>query len=70
MYIDKNKAKKRKRRIPEKTLFAIACIGGSVGGILGMHMFRHKTKHLNFKYGFPIILIIQIVIVYAFVLLK
>lgn len=64
MFMDKQRAINKKWRIPEKTLFIIAIIGGSLGGILGMKVFRHKTKHLNFKYGFPIILIIQIALTY------
>lgn len=61
MYTDKLRAKKRAFRIPEATLFAIAIIGGSIGCILGMYTFRHKTKHWHFVYGMPIILILQIV---------
>ncbi len=61
MYNDKLRAKKRAFRIPEATLFAIAIIGGSIGCILGMYLFRHKTKHLRFVYGLPLILILQIV---------
>ncbi len=62
MYIDKRKAIKNKWRIPEKTLFLIAIMGGSIGSISGMHLFRHKTKHWYFKYGMPVILIIQVII--------
>lgn len=61
MYIDKRRAVKKKWRIPEKTLFLIAIIGGSIGSILGMHLFRHKTKHWYFLYGMPCILILQII---------
>lgn len=63
MYIDKRRAIKNKWRIPEKTLFLIAIIGGSIGSISGMHLFRHKTKHWYFKYGMPAILICQVIIV-------
>ena len=63
MLIDKRRAIKNKRRIPEKTLFLIAIIGGSVGSIAGMRLFRHKTKHWYFAYGMPAILLIQIVII-------
>ena len=63
MYIDKKRAIKNKWRIPEKTLFLIAIIGGSIGSISGMHLFRHKTKHWYFKYGMPAILICQVIIV-------
>jgi len=62
MYIDKRRAIKNKWRIPEKTLFIIAIVGGSIGSISGMHLFRHKTKHWYFKYGMPAILICQIII--------
>lgn len=58
--IDKRKAIKNEWRIPERTLFILAIIGGSIGGILGMHMFHHKTKKWYFAYGIPLILIIQI----------
>lgn len=63
MLIDKRRAIKNKWRIPEKTLFLIAIIGGSVGSIAGMRLFRHKTKHWYFAYGMPAILIVQIVII-------
>ena len=60
MLIDKHKAKKDKWRIPEKTLFLFALLGGSLGTTLGMNTFRHKTKHWYFKFGMPLILILQI----------
>lgn len=63
MGIDKHKAKKRAFRIPEATLFTVALIGGSIGSILGMYTFRHKTRHRSFVYGMPAILIIQVVLV-------
>ena len=63
MYADKRRAKKDKWRIPEKQLFLVALIGGSVGSILGMQMFRHKTKHKSFLIGMPAILILQIIVV-------
>lgn len=63
MGIDKSKARKKKWRIPEKTLFLSALFGGSIGANLGMQLFRHKTKHLHFVIGMPLILIIQIVVV-------
>lgn len=58
--IDKSKAKKRKWRISEKTLILLAVIGGSVGAILGVHIFHHKTKHAKFYIGLPLILVLQI----------
>ncbi|WP_455718052.1 DUF1294 domain-containing protein [Anaerosporobacter sp.] len=68
MGIDKSKAKRGEWRIPEKTLFLIAILGGSIGSILGMNKFRHKTKHRTFKIGMPSILVIQLLI--AFVLYR
>ncbi len=60
MGIDKRKAIKRTFRIPEATLFIVALIGGSIGSILGMHVFRHKTRHWYFVFGMPAILAVQI----------
>ncbi|MCI8925279.1 MAG: DUF1294 domain-containing protein [Lachnospiraceae bacterium] len=65
MGIDKYKAKKRAFRIPEATLFIIAVIGGSIGSILGMYTFRHKTRHRSFVYGMPFILLVQIALIVA-----
>ena len=63
MGIDKYKAKKRAFRIPEATLFIVAIIGGSIGSIIGMYAFRHKTRHWYFVYGMPAILILQILLI-------
>lgn len=63
MGFDKQRAKRKLWRIPEKTLFLSAILGGSIGAILGMYTFRHKTKHATFVYGMPVILIIQIIMV-------
>ena len=57
---DKRRAKKERRRVPEKTLFLLALIGGSVGAWAGMYTFRHKTRHWYFVWGIPAILVIQI----------
>ena len=65
MGIDKLKARKRAFRIPEATLFLVAFMGGSVGSILGMYIFRHKTRHRRFTVGMSVILILQIA-VFAF----
>lgn len=65
MGIDKSKAIKRRWRIPEKSLFLSAVLGGSIGAIAGMQLFRHKTKHTKFVIGMPAILILQIVIIVA-----
>ena len=61
MGIDKYRAKKRSFRIPEATLFIVAIIGGSIGSIIGMYAFRHKTRHWYFVYGLPFILLLQII---------
>lgn len=61
MLLDKHKAKKNAWRIPERTLLAIACFGGSIGSILGMQLLRHKTRHLKFSLGLPLILAVQMV---------
>lgn len=68
MGIDKFKAKQNLWRTKEKTLFIIALIGGSIGSILGMYTFRHKTKHNSFVIGMPIILVAQVVLVSYLVL--
>lgn len=61
MLADKHKAKKNLWRIPEATLMGVAAIGGSFGSLLGMYLVRHKTKHLKFTLGIPVILAVQIV---------
>ncbi len=61
MGIDKQKAVRHKWRIPEKTLFIIALLGGSLGSLAGMYFFRHKTRHLTFVIGMPVILTMQLV---------
>lgn len=68
MYIDKQKAKKGRWRIPEKTLFIVTALGGGIGTIAGMHVFRHKTQKIAFVIGFPLITIIEIaaIIYYSF----
>ena len=58
--IDKFKAQHARWRIPESVLIGLAVIGGSIGAWLGMIIWRHKTQHKKFKYGIPLILIIQI----------
>lgn len=59
MGIDKHKARKMSRRIPEKNLFICAFLGGALGACIGMRAFRHKTKHWYFKYGLPAIFLLQ-----------
>ena len=60
MLADKAKARKNRWRIPERTLIGSALLGGSIGALLGMYCFRHKTRHLKFTLGVPAILIAQI----------
>lgn len=62
MWWDKHEAKVGDWRISEKALFILVLLGGGIGGILGMYVFRHKTKKWYFKFGFPIILIIEIIL--------
>ena len=61
--IDKYKAKKGKWRISEATLLTMAAIGGSIGAWAGMRLWHHKTMHKKFKYGIPVIIILQIALV-------
>ena len=63
MWIDKRKAQKRAWRISEQALFYITLLGGGIGTITGMYMFRHKTKKLRFTIGLPVILISEIILV-------
>lgn len=62
MLIDKIKAKKKLWRIPEKVLLGVCAIGGSIGGLLGMKLFHHKTLHPQFSIGIPVMLALQIVL--------
>ena len=61
MGADKRRAKTARRRISERTLFLSAILGGSVGAILGMWTFHHKTKHWYFVWGMPLILFLQLI---------
>ncbi|MEA0555544.1 DUF1294 domain-containing protein [Lysinibacillus irui] len=63
MGMDKSRAKKHEWRIAERTLFTLAIVGGAVGGVLGMYLFRHKTRHNSFAFGFPLLAAIQLFIV-------
>lgn len=63
MFIDKSRAIHKEWRIPEKTLMGISIIGGSVGMLLGMSTFKHKTKHKKFTIGVPFILTLQIILI-------
>ena len=69
MLIDKYKARKNLWRIPEATLISTALLGGSIGALIGMYTVRHKTRHIKFTVGIPLILLAQIALA-QFVLLK
>lgn len=60
MYIDKRKARRHRRRIPEATLFTAAALGGSLGVWAGIYAFRHKTLHRRFTWGVPLIFAAQL----------
>lgn len=64
MYLDKRKAKKGYWRVPEATLFMVAAIFGSLGILIGMKLFHHKTRHVKFVIGIPAILIVQVYLIY------
>lgn len=63
MLADKQKARRGAWRIPEATLMGVALLGGSIGAMAGMYLFRHKTKHPKFYIGLPLILILQIALI-------
>lgn len=60
MGLDKRKARRGAWRISEKTLFLTALLGGALGGTVGMHLFHHKTRHWYFRFGFPLLLVLQL----------
>lgn len=60
MGLDKRKAQRRSMRTPESVLFLYALLGGSIGCIIGMHIFRHKTRKMKFRVGLPLILLLQV----------
>ena len=66
--VDKWKAQRDRWRIPEDTLIWLAIAGGSVGALLGMNLFRHKTKHRKFFLGIPAILLVQLGLLYFFII--
>ena len=66
MHLDKRKARKGLWRIPEATLITVAILGGSIGVLAGMYLFRHKTRHAKFYLGVPVILILQILLFLVF----
>ena len=63
MYIDKQRAIKQEWRIKENTLFVLAILGGAIGGVVGMYLFRHKTKHNSFAFGFPLIAAVHVYLI-------
>lgn len=63
MGMDKSRARKGRWRVPEATLFLFALLGGGLGATLGMHVFHHKTKHWYFRWGLPLILLVQLALV-------
>ncbi|WP_175492800.1 DUF1294 domain-containing protein [Bacillus sp. OK048] len=62
MKADKDRAKKHQYRISENTLWLIALLGGAVGTTVGMQRYRHKTKHLSFKVGFPLLAVAEVIL--------
>ena len=68
MGYDKHQAKKHKWRVSENTLMFLAFIFGAIGSLAGMYTFRHKTKHIKFKIGFPLMLVSNIIMAYFLVM--
>ena len=62
MGYDKLQAKRGRRRVPEKSLFSVALLGGAAGAVLGMYLFHHKTRHWYFRFGFPLLLLVQLLL--------
>ena len=62
---DKRRARRGRWRVPERTLFLPVVLFGSLGGTLGMFCFHHKTRHWYFRYGFPILLVVQLLLLGA-----
>lgn len=65
MRTDKKRAREGRRRIPEATLFTIAALGGGIGVLIGMYAFRHKTQHLSFVLGVPLIIIFETAVLFV-----
>ena len=66
MYIDKQRAKKKEWRIAESTLLTLGFFGGAIGGVLGMYLFRHKTRKNAFAFSFPLLAAVHIYILVQF----
>ena len=67
MYVDKERAIKKEWRISEKTLLILGFFGGAIGGVLGMYLFRHKTRHNAFAFGFPLMAAVHIYLIVQFI---
>lgn len=67
MLIDKKKAQHGSWRIKEGTLFGLVLAGGGIGGIVGIYLFRHKTKKISFTIGFPTILILEVILIIVYI---
>jgi uncharacterized membrane protein YsdA (DUF1294 family) len=68
MWVDKNRAIKHKYRISERTLWLTALFGGAIGTTAGMQLFRHKTKHLSFRFGFPMLAAVEAILFFYFMI--
>lgn len=66
MAIDKGKARRQTRRIPERTLLMLCAIGGSVGGLMGLFLLRHKTLHKRFAIGIPALFLLHCGLIYLY----
>lgn len=64
MGLDKLQAKRGAWRVPEKQLFLLAALGGAPGGVLAMHLFRHKTRHRSFTLGFPALAVLHLALLF------
>lgn len=69
MVDDKKRARKHQFRIPEKTLWMVALLGGAIGTTAGMKLFHHKTKHRSFRIGFPLLAFVEIIL-FAYIFVK
>jgi uncharacterized membrane protein YsdA (DUF1294 family) len=63
---DKKRAKRHQYRISERTLWLVALFGGAIGATAGMQMYRHKTKHASFKIGFPVLALLELILLIKF----
>ncbi len=70
MLADKRKAIRGAWRISETTLMTVAALGGSLGSLMGMYLFRHKTRHPKFSIGLPVLFVIQMVVLITCILAK